>query len=115
MAARLGRPKTRESESRAYIGAQIPAGLKRQLEAAAKNQLRSISAEATSRLHESFVFEGVRPLAFAMATAYAQGPSALSRALLNMQDNDEERWLFWQGLMSALLSWRAQHPDIFEE
>jgi hypothetical protein len=89
-----GRPRTRdETESRRYVGFAVPLQLKDDLEAAAKANRRSLSAEATARLEGSFhpllPAEDLKPAAL-LLWVRRQGLAALIRYLINVEGDPGE-------------------------
>ncbi len=74
--AKTGRPRTRDQdEPRQYVGFAVPVALKGQLETAAQENGRSLSAEAVARLERSFKDHD------AFAAAFG-GPEGLKTALM---------------------------------
>ena len=114
--ARGGRPKTRnlEGEPRASIGFQLPAELKRMLQESADETGRSLSAETTAILYEALRYRELQRVGMEMVLSYTRGPRPLVDWLMTHQGADQETYTYWQLLMSALLSWRATHPALFE-
>jgi hypothetical protein len=111
---RVGRPGTRDrKEPRQYVGFQVPADLKNQLEAAAVSNGRSLSAETTARLAYSFALGALTPTVLELTNAYARGATSVVRWLIDQQESDIEKALLWNALVSGLMTWRANNPPIF--
>ena len=111
--ALTGRPKKGDAGGRRHIGFQAPAHLRAQLEAAAEENQRSISAETIARLERSFdpiLPDEDRGLMFALYGAYKHGGDGalLRQILLHLETDPAKRELRRKEMLSRL---QGMDPD----
>jgi hypothetical protein len=94
------------------------------LDGAAKTSGRTQAQEAERLIELGRVFEQfgrftlppeLQETAVQLLSAHAGGLGTVITYLIEQGESANERWAAWQGLYSALWTYRANHPELFPD
>jgi hypothetical protein len=112
------RPKPAAPGKRVSLGLRVDAETKALLDAA-RDQGRSQAEEAARYIRLGIEFDKhgrwtlpmeLQHLAVELIVAHSNGPTAVIPYLMSKARDEEQRWLLWCALRSALDTWLANNP-----